>query len=141
MATTNSGQTATETFGTTSPVTGSLPTAVDGSDGQPVQDFCSMTVVLQAPSGQTLSGAGTVELHVLDPVVSAWAHRKEVSLSVNVAVGTVRQQAWVVEIKAPRGQYWKWVPVGVTFSGGGSAGVTVYQLGYTNRSQGKYRGV
>jgi hypothetical protein len=141
MATLNSGQTATETFGTTSPVTGAAPTAVDGTDGQPVQDFCAITVVAQVASGQTLSGAGTLQCYVFDPVVALWARRVEADLAVNVTIATTRQQCWNVEIKAPRGQYYKWVPNAVTFAGGGSAGVTVYQLGYTPQSAGKYRGV
>lgn len=138
MATTNSGSTATETFGTTSAVTGSAPTAVNGTDGQPVADFNEIMVVLQAPAGETLGGAGTLNCYVLDPTVGAWARLLSDDLTVDA---TTRQQAWTVTIKAPRGQYRKWVPAAVDFTGGGSAGVTVYQLGFSERSRGQYRGV
>lgn len=138
MATTNSGSTATETFGTTSAVTGSAPTAVNGTDGQPVADYSAITVVLQAPSGETLGGAGTLNCYALYPEVGAWARLLSSDLTVDA---TTRQQAWVVEISAPRGAYYKWVPAGVDFTGGGSAGVTVYQLGFSERSRGQYRGV
>lgn len=138
MATTNSGQTATETFGTTSPVSGSAPTAIDGSDGQPVADFSAITVVAECPASQTLSGAGTLECYVFDPDVGGWARRKEADLSVNVATTTTRRQTWTVELDAPRNAYVKWVPAAVTFSGG-STGVKVFQLGFAERSRGKYR--
>ncbi len=140
MATLNSGQTATETFGTTSAVTGAAPTAVDGSDGQPVADFTGVAVVAESPSGGTLSGAGTLECYFLDPEVGAWARMKTLDLAVNVTIATSRRQSWTVELTAPRGSYIKWVPTGVTFSSG-STGVKVYQLGFTERSRGKYRGV
>lgn len=136
MATTNSGSTATETFGTTSAVTGAAPTAVDGTDGQPVADYSAIRIVLSCAT--TLGGAGTLNCYVFDPAVGGWARELDLDLTVDA---TTQRQSWTKEIHCPRSAYIKWVPAGVDFAGGGSAGVTVYQLGFSERSRGQHRGV
>lgn len=136
MATTTSGTSAYEVFGTTSPVTGSAPTAVDGTDGQLIEDFDSITVMVQAPSGQTLSGAGTLLCYVLDPYVAVWARYPQGDLAVSTAsVRTLSFEPF--EVLCPRGSYAKWVPSAVTF-GGGSTGAKVFQLGFNKTLKGAY---
>lgn len=134
MATTNSNTTASELFGTTSPVSGSAPTT-DGTDGQPLQDLDAITVVIDTGSGVTLSGAGTLDCYVWDTSVALWSPYAAGNFTVN---GTTRTQAFeAVEVLARRNSRIKWIPTGVTFSAG-SAGVTVYQLGYGLRARGAY---
>ncbi len=133
MATTVSGTTGSETFGTTSPVTGAAPTLA--ADGQLLADLDAITVQVAAASGVTLSGAGTLQCYVYDPVVALWARMPAFDQSVT---GTTRIMAFpAYEVIAPRGARIKWVPSGVTFSAG-SAGVTVYQLGFERSLRGKY---
>ncbi len=134
MATTNTGTTASETFGTTSAVTGSVPTLA--TDGQPLADLDAITVVVAVASGVTLSGAGTLQCYVYDPSVALWARMPAFDLSVSTA--SVRSLAFpAVSVTGARNARIKWVPSGVTFSSG-SAGVTVYQLGFCNGFKGRY---
>lgn len=128
MATTNNGTTASETFGTTSPVTGSAPTA--STDGQPLKDLTAITVVVDSASTRTLSGAGTLDCYIYDASVGDfWSRYTPGDFTVN---GTARSQAFqVASVIGPRNARIKWVPTGVTFSAG-SAGVTVYQLGHSS---------
>lgn len=133
MATTNTNTTASELFGTTSPVTGSAPTLA--TDGQPLADLDAVSVQISAATGVTLSGAGSLQCYVYDPSVALWARMPTFDLSVT---GTTRTQAFqALEVIAPRNARIKWVPSAVTFSAG-SAGVTVYQLGFSNGFKGKY---
>lgn len=136
MATTNKGHTATETFGTTSPVTGSAPTAVDGTDGQPIQDLDSVTLAVVCPSGQTFSGAGSFDAYLLDREVNLWG--RAAHLDFTPASGSRTQYFEASLAACPRGAFLKWIPNGVTFSGG-TSGVDVYQLGYSRLSRGLYR--
>lgn len=125
MATTNAGTKASETFGTTSPVTGSAPSS--STDGQPVKDLLAISVTVDTANGVTLSGAGTLDCYVYDPDVAVWARCKAGDFTVDA---TARAQNFeAVRLDAPRNGRIKWVPTAVTFGGGGSAGVTVYQLG------------
>lgn len=133
MATTNTNTTASETFGTTSPASGSAPTLA--TDGQPLADLDAVSVQVSVASGVTLSGAGTLQCYVYDPSVALWARMPAFDLSVT---GTTRTQAFqAFEVIGPRNARIKWVPSAVTFSAG-SAGVTVYQLGFSNGFKGKY---
>lgn len=135
MATTNSGTTASETFGTTSAVTGSAPTLA--TDGQPLQDLDGITVVLAAATGVTLSGAGTLDCYVYDTATALWSRCPSADFTC-VGVPAVRSVAFAaVTVVAPRNARIKWVPTGVTFSAG-SAGVTVYQLGHSRLARGTY---
>lgn len=134
MATTNSGTYAYETFGTSSPVTGSAPTLA--TDGQPLADLDAVSVQVSVASGVTLSGAGTLQCYVYDPSVALWARAPAFDLS--VSTGSVRTLAFqAFEVVGPRNGRIKWVPSGVTFSSG-SAGVTVHQLGFIKSMKGTY---
>lgn len=133
MATTNSGTTASELFGTTSPVSGSTPSG--STDGQPLGDLDGVSVQVVSATGTTLSGAGTLQCYVYDAVVALWARASDFDLTVTVTTRTQAFQAF--QVAAPRNARIKWVPSGVTFSAG-SAGVTVYQLGYNAAFRGRY---
>lgn len=125
--------TGSETFGTTSPVSGSAPSAA--IDGQPIAMIDGMTVVVDAGAATTLSGAGTLQAYVYDGRVGAWARWTSGDFSVT---GTTRAQAFVVPtMPAQRNARVKWVPNGVTFAAG-AAGVTVYQLGHSRNARGVY---
>jgi hypothetical protein len=133
LATTNAGTSAYEVFGTSSPVTGAAPT--DATDGQPLKDLDGITVQIAAASPRTLSGAGSLDCYVYDAYVALWARMPAFDFSVT---GTTRTMAFpAYEVVAPRGARIKWVPTGVTFSAG-SAGVTVFQLGFSKLSKGQY---
>lgn len=133
MATTNNGTTASETFGTSSPVTGSAPTA--STDGQPVADLDAITVVVDTASGKTLSGAGSLLCYIYDTSTALWTRLPAFDLSVT---GTARSMAFpAVQVVGARNGRVKWVPSGVTFSSG-TAGVTVYQLGFNSEFRGRY---
>lgn len=133
MATTNAGTTASETFGTTSAVTGSAPT--DATDGQPLADLDAITVVVDTASTRTLSGAGTLDGYLYDGSIALWVRCPALDLSVTA---TTRSMAFEpFEVIGGRNARVKWVPTGVTFSAG-SAGVTVYQLGHSKKLQGRY---
>lgn len=67
MAGNNYGTTFVETFGTTSPVSGSAPTTAE--DGQPLSGLGAITVVASSAAGTTLSGAGTLVAYMYDPAV------------------------------------------------------------------------
>lgn len=67
MSGVNHGTTYVETYGTTSPVTGSAPTAAD--DGQPLPGLSAITLVVSAPAGNTLGGAGNMVAYLYDPAV------------------------------------------------------------------------
>jgi hypothetical protein len=134
LATTNNGTTASETFGTTSPVTGSAPT-LSRPTGSLLQTSPPSPSMIDAGTGVTLSGAGTLQAYVYDPSVAVWARMPAFDLSVT---GTTRTQAFqAFQVLGPRNARIKWVPSAVTFSAG-SAGVTVYQLGYLVALQGRY---
>lgn len=124
MATANLGMKATETFGTSSPVTGTAPTAVDGTDGQPVQDVAAITVTVSAPAGQLLSGAGTLACYVLFASVGRWSRFPYGDFAVSTS--GVRDLTFEPAnmIGRFKGAFVKWVPTGVTFNGGSGLGVT-----------------
>lgn len=137
MATTRSTSKAlsTETFGTTSPVTGSAPTVE--ADGLPCYDCTTVTVIVSAPAGQTLSGAGSLQAYEWSPAFAVkggvngrWV--RVPSMDFTLATSGVRDlEAGVVVIAPfaqqndsamPRTQI-QYVPSGVTFSGGSSGAV------------------
>jgi hypothetical protein len=64
----NYGSVYQETFGTTSPVSGSAPT--DPTDGQPMDGLTAVQPVVSSASGTTLSGAGTLQAYTLDPALT-----------------------------------------------------------------------
>lgn len=134
MAFTNNGTTGYETFGTTSAVTGSAPSGA--TDGQPLEDLDAITVVVDTATGVTLSGAGSLLCYVYDGSTALWSRLPQADFSVGTS--GVRSLAFAAaDVTAPRNARIKWVPSGVTFSAG-SAGVTVYQLGYSKSLRGLY---
>ena len=64
MAGKNYGSSFVETFGTTSPATGTAPT--DATDGQPLEGLAAITCVISAAYGETLSGAGGLLAYYCD---------------------------------------------------------------------------
>jgi len=129
---TNDGVTY-ETFGTTSPVTGSAPTLA--TDGQPLKDLNGLAVSVSA-GAVNLSGAGSLQGYLYDPAVGVWARASFLDLSVT-ASGIAAQVFEPFDVIAPRNARVKWIPSGVTFASG-SAGVTVYQLGFCTGARGNY---
>lgn len=123
-----------EVQGTTSPVTRTPPTiAGDGATAGlalnnpqlPANQtgLAGIVVTVCAASGVTLSGAGTIEFYVYDPMLPEWSYWKTGSVSVT-ASGSRCQTFDGIWIPVARGQVMA-VATGVTFSSG-SAGVTVY---------------
>lgn len=128
MAVTDVGnRTVKETFGTTSPVTGSAPTIDDATDGLPLSGDETASATLVAPSGQTLSGAGTLNCYVYDQTVGLWARCTAGDVT-TIPSGSRAFASEAVGVSQGRSSRIKWIPAGVTFSGGGSAGVEVYML-------------
>jgi hypothetical protein len=129
-------QSVYEVQGTTSPVTRTAPTiAGDGAlaglnlaNPQLAANqsgLAGVAVTVCSATGTTLSGAGTIEFYLYDPVLPEWSYWKTGSVSVTA---TTRCQTFDgIWIPVARGQAMA-VATGVTFSGGGSAGVTVYMV-------------
>lgn len=137
---TNNGQTFTAVFAGSSPLSPAAPS--DSSDGQQLPGLGAITVVVSADSGQTLSGAGTLQAYFEDDslpgrfIRAAWA-------DLTITASGVRDQAFTpYAVATPRGNgKFMWVPNAATFSGG--AGLTVTQLGQRNaqlQKQGKWGG-
>lgn len=136
MASSYSGTSAYETFGTTSPVTGAAPTVA--TDGQPLQDLTGITVVVAAADTRTLSGAGTLDCYVYDALTALWSRCPSGDFTLVGIPATQRSIAFeTVDVICPRNSRIKWIPTGATFSAG-SAGVTVYQLGHSRLARGTY---
>lgn len=127
MAATQLGfNTTSETFGTTSPVSGDAPTS-DLEDGLSLNELSGVCVVLRCPAGQTLSGAGSMACYLLDSLVGAWARFPSGDLSVSTS-GVQVLALEALDVVAGRAGRVKWVPVGVTFSGG-ATGLESFTLG------------
>lgn len=128
MAGTETGSVYTETYGTTSPVTGAAPTVA--TDGQAMDGLYAITVVVSVATGVTLSGAGSLVCYCYDASVGRWFRVPQFDITTNTA--SVRDLGFqAFETATPRKGRVKWVPAAVDFSGG-SAGVVVTQLGQTN---------
>lgn len=125
---------------TTSTITGTALVEVTDSgtraapsastEGLSAKDLKAVTIIVEADSGQTLSGAGTIDLYVYYPAPgpAAWVEVRQAQLSCNVA--SVRRLAFnSVEISCPRNGRIVAKPTGVTISSGG---VTVYLLGMSS---------
>jgi hypothetical protein len=126
-----------EVQGTTSPVTRTAPTVA--ADGQTAgislanpqlaanqNGYHGLSVTVCTVAGQTLSGTGTIQFYGYDLATPEWAHIPDLAQSVTTT--TARCQTFLgLGIPNPRGRLMA-VATGVGFSGGGSAGVTVYML-------------
>ncbi len=121
-------ETAVETFGTTSPVTGDAPSAED--DGLDLSALSGMSVVISCPAAQTFSGTGTLEFYLRDPAVGAWVRSPsgDYDLSLQSVSGKQSVELEAVDVVTGRSARGKWVPAAVAFSGG-ATGVVVYHLG------------
>lgn len=126
-----------ETQGTTSPVTRTVPTIalVGRSAGLNLSNpqlpanqtgVAGVAVTICAPSGNTLAGAGTVEFYVFDSALPEWSLWSDGSKAVT-ATGVRCQTFDGIWIPVARGRVFAQAK-GVTFTGGGSTGVTLFMI-------------
>ena len=122
---------ATETHGTTSPVTGTSPVSAtpDTAKHLKLTTARAITVTVCAPSGQTLSGAGTLDNYDYISSIALWAYSPTTQLSLSSCSG-LRCCTWELEVLFGGGKLTTWIPTGVTFSGG-SSGLVVTMEAYT----------
>lgn len=71
------------------------------TEGLSLEDITSWRVSACAPSGNTLSGTGTLEFWAYDPVTALWGHLKAKDLL--VTEGAARCQAFAVEVNSMAG--------------------------------------
>jgi hypothetical protein len=96
------------------------------TEGMPLINVSAVAVIAAADSGQTLSGAGTLQVYVYDPGVGAWARCQDCGEPA-VTLSSVRYQSFApFSALVKRGGRIALVPVGVTVSSGG---VTIYLTG------------
>lgn len=124
---------ASTPFGTTSPVTGSAPT--DVADGLAIADCSQVTIIISAPSGQTLSGAGTIQIWEWYPQplldTSRWVRVPGLDFSITTSgvrdleVGVVQVAAFKTGVPQNLSTRLMAVPSGVTFTGGSGIIVTL----------------
>lgn len=81
-------------------------------------------VCVQANSGQTLSGAGTLKAYFWDPDLSEWAHEKDGDLAITVAAAADREQCFPARPVVGGYGCAYYVPDAVTVSGGTTVLVT-----------------
>lgn len=127
MATAVSGMAGTENFAGASPVSGVAPTVVDGSDGLPVQYLGAVTLTVSAPFGQTFSGAGSWLCYVLFAALGRWSRFP--SGDMPAPASGVRDYTYdpCDLIGRFKGSYVKWIPSGITYSGGAASVDTLMQ--------------
>jgi len=113
--------TGTETFGAAA------------TDGLLLDRLTGWDVLVQADSGQTLSGAGTLQAWVYDPIQLVWARAPDYDISVPASLASIRNfyplagsPGKGVPVIASQGRI-GYTPNGVTISSGG---VTIYITGY-----------
>ena len=100
-----------------SPFTDTVCTAATDGGSLEYKSFC--TVWVSAATGQTLSGAGTVDFYLYDAVVGRWA-KDLVNSGASVSLGSVQDEV-VAQLYTP-GKRGRICPVatGITASGGTS---------------------
>lgn len=125
----NYGSVYVETYGTTSPATGSAPTT-DATDGQPLNGLYAVTPVVSAESGVALSGGGSLLAYLYDTYLLRWVRAPMADIADLSSLSTRDGALGAFVVGTPRNGRIKWVPSGVTFASG-SGGVTVTQLGQT----------
>jgi hypothetical protein len=131
MATSNGNtSSASETFGTSSPVTGSAPSGA--TDGQSLKELTAVTVVVDTASGKTLSGGGFLECWTYDASTALWTRYPDYDITLFHTEAVRSLDCGTFSVPGGRASRIKWVPGGVTFSSG-TAGVTVYQLGQSKK--------
>ena len=91
------------------------------TQGMNLANVGGFSVVASADSGQTLSGAGSLQAYLYDDNVARWARCPDLDLTCGTA--SVRDLAFPgFSVLSPRGRI-AYVPSGVTVSSGG---VTIY---------------
>lgn len=121
------------TFIEMQPLTRSPPTLP--TEGQPLKPFRggAVTVVVEAPEGQTLSAGGRMECWVWDDVVNGWCRLKSPGIDCAITVNGIRRQMFPsVMMSTPRDGKILWASNGIVTSGG--TGIKLYQLGYVEGS-------
>jgi hypothetical protein len=117
---------AKETQGTTR----AAPTT-DSTDGVNCADVTALVVVLEADSGQTLSGSGTVDCYIYDDNWAAWVLVPGAALTVPASAASKRRIAFPVsEVPSSRGRILYATNTVATSSGN----VTVYVNCYSNKT-------
>lgn len=102
----------------------------DGTDGVPMRDFDTVTVVLEANSTKTISG-GTLAAYIWDDAVNAWSRYAALDITPTTSV---RRSAATVTISGTRsGTRLCWCNASVTVSGGTDARVWI--IGGRSRAQ------
>lgn len=106
--------------------TGTAPTT-SATDGMPAIGLTSYEVMLVADSGQTLSGAGTVDCYEFDEPHAVWVLKPSMVMTVPAsASGKRRILLDSINVNGGRGRI-KHVTNGVTISSGS---VTLVQIGF-----------
>lgn len=100
-----------------SPCTGSAPSA--NTDGATLAQMRAIAIRLCAASGQTLSGAGTLEVYFMDEVDELWSIVPELELTVDASAASKRCTMVLSDREMPLGTgRVAVVPSAVTLSGG-----------------------
>lgn len=99
----------------------SAPSA--GTDGMALVSVAGFSVTLEADSGQTLSGAGTLTCFKWSDQIAGWSRYSDGDITVPAAIASNRRYGGVpFQVQAPRGRI-AFIANGVTVSAGGC---TVY---------------
>ena len=100
-----------------SPCSGSAPSA--NTDGASLAQMRAIAIRLCAASGQTLSGAGTLEVYSMDELDELWSIVPELELSVDASAASKRCTIVLSDREMPLGTgRVAVVPSAVTLSGG-----------------------
>jgi len=125
------------TFSLLQDLTGTAPSSP--TEGQPLRGLSALTIMVETsvPASQTLSGAGTLQCWLWDPMTETaaggattgfWSRCPSLDMALS-AVGVPRQAWEALQVIGPRSGRVLFVPNGVTVSAGTQ--VRVYQLGYS----------
>lgn len=110
-------------FDTIDSTTGTAPSAA--TEGVPLDFVKSWRIIVSANAGQTLAGAGSVDVYHYN-ATTGWA--KNPDLALTMSVSGARNQAFADVLVGPPVGRMKAVPNGVTVSSGSTVGVR-YELG------------
>jgi hypothetical protein len=116
------------TFSESQLLTRAAPTLA--TEGQALKDLSSVTVIVEANTSQTLSGAGSLLAYIYDAspgAPAAWVRMPAMDLSVSTS-GVQRMAFPAVTVTGARNARLLYAASGVTVSSGTT--VTVYQLGF-----------
>lgn len=96
------------------------------TEGQEIKGFSSLTVVVEAESGQTITG-GTLKAYCYDPDLAFWFPIPAMDRTLT-SVSSRRYGFAALDVVGPRNSRVLFAASAVTVSGGTT--VTVYQLGF-----------